>query len=155
MTIFFLDDAPQYYIKKSKTGELNEKVMIVNETGTLTSNYPNGKVALQITFNKGNKEGAFFINNDQGKPEYKAFYKDDVVHNDRIEYYANGNIYLKEHFVSNDYEGLQEYFKEDGILWIKAEYKNDELHGKTQIFTNGVLTLTKKYDSDYLVDVIK
>ena len=117
----------------------------VNETGTLTSNYPNGKVALQITFNKGNKEGEFFINNDQGKPEYKAFYKDDVVHNDRIEYYANGNIYLKEHFVSNDYEGLQEYFKEDGKPWIKAEYKNDELHGKTQIFTNGVLTLTKKY----------
>jgi len=155
MTIFFLDDAPQYYIKKSKTGELNEKVMIVNETGTLTSNYPNGKVALQITFNKGNKEGEFFINNDQGKPEYKAFYKNDVVHNDRIEYYANGNIYLKEHFVSNDYEGLQEYFKEDGKPWIKAEYKNDELHGKTQIFTNGVLTLTKKYDSDYLVDVIK
>lgn len=155
MTIFFLDDKPQYYVKKSKTGELTEKVVIENETGTLTSHYPNGKIALQITFNKGNKEGDFIINNEQGKPEYKAFYKDDVVHNDRIEYYANGNIYLKEHFVNNDYEGVQEYYKEDGKPWIKAEYKNDELNGKTQIFTNGVLTVTKKYDSDYLVEIIK
>ena len=155
MTIFFLDDAPVYYLKKSNSGELSEKVLIVNQTGTLTSNYPNGKVALQITFDKGNKQGDFVINNEQGKPEYKAFYKDDVVHNDRIEYYANGAVYLKEHFVNNDYEGVQEYYKEDGKPWIKAEYKNDELHGKTQIFTNGVLTVTKKYDSDYLVEIIK
>lgn len=155
MTISFLDGAPQYFIKKSKTGELNEKVAIINESGTLTSTYPNGKIALQITFAKGNKEGDFVINNEQGKPEYKAFYKGDVVHNDRIEYYANGTVYLKEHFTDNDYEGVQEYYKEDGKPWIKAEYKNDELHGKTQIFTNGVLTTTKKYDSDFLVEIIK
>jgi antitoxin component YwqK of YwqJK toxin-antitoxin module len=153
--VTFLNGAPLYYMKKSKTGQLDEKVEIVNETGTIISNYPNGKVAIKYTYEKGSKEGDFVINNELGKPEYVAFYKNDVVHNDRIEYYANGNIYLKEHFVDNDYEGLQEYFKEDGKPWLKAEYKNDELHGKVQIFTNGVLTTTKKYDSDFLVEIIK
>jgi len=155
VSIFYLNNAPQYYMKRSKTGQLTEKVMIVNETGIVTSNYANGKIAIQFTFDKGNKQGPLIINNELGKPEYSAFYRNDFVHNDRIEYYANGNIYVKEHFVDNDYEGLQEYFKEDGKPWIKAEYKNDELHGKTQLFTNGILTTTKKYDSDFLVDISK
>ena len=153
--INYLNDIPQYYMKKSKTGELSEKVVIVNETAKITSTYPNGKIAIQFSIDKGNKQGDFIINNEQGKPEYTAFYKNDLLNNDRIQYYSNGKIYCKEHFVQSDYEGLQEYFKEDGKPWIKAEYKSDELHGNTQIFTNGVLTTTKKYDSDYLVEIIK
>ena len=155
LIINYLNDIPQYYMKKSKTGELSEKVIIVNETAKITSNYPNGKIAIQFSIDKGNKQGEFVINNELGKPEYTAFYKNDLLNNDRIQYYSNGKIYCKEHFVQSDYEGVQEYFKEDGKPWIKAEYKNDELHGNTQIFTNGVLTTTKKYDSDYLVEIIK
>lgn len=155
VTIIYLNNVPLYYMKKSKTGQLIEKVELINESGVVTSNYPNGKIAIQFTFNKGNKEGNFIINSELGKPEYTSFYKNDLLNNDRIEYYSNGNIYLKEHFVDNDYEGIQEYFKEDGKPWIKAEYKNDELHGKTQIYTNGIITTTKKYDSDSLVEISK
>ena len=155
LIINYLNDIPQYYMKKSKTGELSEKVVIVNETAKITSSYPNGKIAIQFTLDKGIKQGEFVINNDQGKPEFTAFYKNDLLNNDRIQYYSNGKVYCKEHFVASDYEGLQEYFKEDGKPCIKAEYKSDELHGNTQIYTNGVLTTTKKYDSDYLVEITK
>ena len=155
LIVNYLNDIPQYYVKKSKMGELSEKVVIVNETAKITSNYPNGKIAIQFTIDKGNRQGEFVINNDLGKPEFTASYKNDLLNDDRIQYYSNGKIYCKEHFVLNDYEGVQEYFKEDGKQWIKSEYKNDELHGNTQIFTNGVLTTTKKYDSDYLVEIIK
>ena len=72
-----------------------------------------------------------------------------------MEYYANGNIYKKERFVNGNFEGLQEYFKEDGKPWLTAEYKNDELHGNVLIYNEGKLTTTKKYDSDELVEIIK
>lgn len=155
LIVNYLDDIPQYYMKKSKTGELTEKVLIVNQTATITSNYPNGKIAIQYSIVKGNKDGDFVINNDLGKPEYTASYKNDLLENYRTQYYTNGKIYCKEHFVKGDYDGMMEYYKEDGKPWIKAEYKNDELHGNTQIYTNGVLTVTKKYDSDFLVEIIK
>jgi antitoxin component YwqK of YwqJK toxin-antitoxin module len=70
-------------------------------------------------------------------------------------YYTNGAIYKKEHFVKNNYEGAQEYFKEDKKPWLTATYKNDELHGNTLIYKEGKLVLTKKYDSDELVEIIK
>ncbi len=155
LIVNYLDGIPQYYMKKSKTGELTDKVAIVNQTATITSNYPNGKIAIQYTINKGNKQGDFIINNDLGKPEYTANYKNDLLENYRVQYYANGKIYSKEHFVQSDYDGMQEYFKDDGKPWVRSDYKNDELHGDTQIYTNGVLTATKKYDSDYLVEIIK
>jgi len=155
VSVMYQDDVPLYYTKRSKTGQLTEKVELVNETGVITSNYANGKVAIQFTLDKGLKEGNFVINNELGKPEYTCFYTKDLLNKERIEYYPNGTIYLKERFVDNDYEGVQEYFTADGKPWIKAEYKNDELHGKTQIYTNGVLTTTKKYDSDILVEITK
>jgi antitoxin component YwqK of YwqJK toxin-antitoxin module/Tfp pilus assembly protein PilF len=155
LIVNYLDDIPQYYMKKSKTGELTDKVVIVNQTATIASNYPNGKVAIQFAINKGSRQGDFVINNELGKPEFTANYKNDLLENNRIQYYANGKIYCKEHFIQSDYDGPQEYFKEDGKPWVKSEYKNDELHGDTKIYTNGVLTVTKKYDSDYLVEIIK
>ena len=155
LIVNYLNDIPQYFMKKSKTGDLSEKVLIENQTGTITSNYTNGKTAIQFTLDKGNKQGDFIINNELGKPEYTAFYKNDLLNNYRIQYYSNGKIYCKEHFIQSDYDGTQEYFREDGKPWVKSEYKNDELHGNTQIYTNGILIATKKYDSDYLVEIIK
>ncbi|MGC4042078.1 MAG: hypothetical protein QM710_15145 [Flavobacterium sp.] len=155
LIVNYLDGIPQYYMKQSKTGDLTDKVMIADQSATITSSYPNGKISIQFTIDKGTKQGDFVINNDQGKPEYTANYKNDLLENYRIQYYANGKIYCKEHFIQSDYDGVQEYFKEDGKAWVKAEYKNDELHGDTQIYTNGVLTATKKYDSDYLVEIVK
>lgn len=142
-----------YYIKKSKTGELTEKVAIENETADITSNYPNGKPAIHFKLVKGNKEDKFAIYSSEGKPEYEAMYKNDIYNGTRIEYYPNGNIYKKEPFVNNNYEGVMEYYKEDGKPWLKATYKNDELHGPTTIYTNGVVSQTKKYDSDELVEI--
>lgn len=144
-----------YYIRKSKTGELNDKVAIENQTAQITSLYPNGKIAIQYNLNKGNNDGKFVINNVDGKPEFECDYKDNILNGDRIEYYANGKIYKKEHFANNDYDGAQEYFKEDGKQWLVVNLKNDELHGNTLIYNAGKLIETKKYDSDELVEIIR
>ena len=155
LIIGFQNNNVQYYIKKNKTGELTDKVTIENETADITSNYPNGKPAIHLKLVKGIKQDKFAIYNSNGKPEYEAMYKNDLLNGSRIEYYSNGNIYKKELFVNNDYEGVQEYYKEDGKPWLKATYKNDELQGPTTIYTNGIITLTKKYNSDDLVEISK
>ncbi|MDR7210532.1 tetratricopeptide repeat protein [Flavobacterium piscis] len=145
----------KYYIQKSKTGELNENVVIENQTAQISSSYPNGKIAIQFNINKGNTDGKFIINNNDGKPEFECTYDNNVLTGERIEYYSNGKPYKKEHFKNSEYDGLQEYFKEDGKPWAVIALKNDELHGNTLIYNAGKLTQTKKYDSDELVEIIK
>ena len=153
--IGYQNNIPRYFIRKNKTGELNEKVTIENQTAEISSSYPNGKTAIQFTFNKGSINGKFIINNIEGKPEYECTYKNNNLEGERIEYYANGKPYKKENFVNSEFEGKQLYFKEDGILIADLSFKNDELHGNTLIYTAGKLTQTKKYDSDELVEIIK
>ena len=155
LIIGYQENSIKYYIKKNKTGELNEKVDIIGETAEISSSYPNGKTAIKMQFEKGNLEGKFAINSELGKPEYEIQYQNNLMNGNRIEYYANGNIYKKEKFVNGNFDGLQEYFKEDGKPWLTAEYKNDELHGSVLIYNEGKLTTTKKYDSDELVEIIK
>ena len=145
----------KYYIQKSKSGELNEKVVIENQTAQISSSYPNGKTAIQFNLNKGNTDGKFTINSNEGKPEFECIYDNNVLTGERIEYYTNGKPYKKERFKNSEYDGLQEYFKEDGKPWAVIALKNDELHGNTLIYNAGKLTQTKKYDSDELVEIIK
>ncbi len=143
----------KHYIKKNKTGELKDKIDIQNETVSITSNYPNEKVAIKINFVKGNKEGEFIINNPDGKPTCIATYKNDLLNGTRIYYYENGNVYCKNDFIDGDYEGVQEYFTNDNKIIIRANYKNDELHGDFLIYKNGILNITKHFDSDELVQI--
>lgn len=155
LIVNYENDIPKFYIKKSKTGELNEKIVIENQTAVISSLYPNGKTAIAFKIDKGNLQGKFIINNAEGKPDYECSYKNDVLDGVRTEYYANGKIYKKEIFVNNEYDGKQEYFKEDGQLWASISIKKDELHGDSMIYNAGKLIETKKYDSDELVDIIK
>ena len=155
LTIGYQENKIIYYIKKNKTGELNEKVEINGETAEITSFYTNEKPAIKLNFVKGNLEGKLSIYNELGKPEFETTYSKNMLDGDRIEYYSNGKVYKKEHFEGNDLEGLQEYFKEDGKLWLSCEYKNNQLHGKVLIYEGGKLITTKKYDSDELVEIIK
>ncbi len=153
--IGYENNMAQYFVTKSKTGELTEKKPIINQTAEIVSYYPDGKPAIQLTLNKGQLNGKFVISSTDGKPEYECNYKNGSLEGDRFEYYTNGKVYKKEHFANNNFEGQQEYFKEDGKLWAAISYKNDELHGNTLIYNAGKLIETKKYDSDELVDIIK
>lgn len=155
LIIGYQDNSIKYYIKKNKTGELTEKVPIINETAEISSSYPNGKIAIKMQFEKGNLKGKLISNNELGKPEYEVDYSNNLLNGNRIEYYANGNVYKKEYFKDSGFEGIQEYFKEDGKPWLKAEYKNDELNGNLLIYSEGKLITTKKYNSDELVEIIK
>lgn len=155
LVIGYENNSIKYYITKNKTGELNQKTAILNETAAIKSEYPNGKIAIEINFEKGNLEGKLIVNNELGKPEFEANYTKNLLQGIRTEYYANGNVYKKEHFVNNDFEGIQEYFTQDGKIVLSSEYKNDEIHGNTLIYKEGKLITTKKYDSDALVEIIK
>ena len=155
LIIGYANNHVQYYIKRSKSGELNEKIQIKDETAEISSSYPNGKIAITLSLVKGNFEGKHIVNNELGKLEFESNYSKNQLNGERLEYYANGNLYKRERFKDNAYDGIQEYFKEDAKPWLTSTYKNDELHGNTLIYNEGKLVLTKKYDSDELVEIIK
>ena len=143
------------YSTLNKTGGFSEKIKTPTESAEITSMYPNGKVAIKVNYVKGNIDGKLIINNIEGRVEYEANYKNGLFEGERTEYYSNGKVYKKENLKNGDFEGVHTYFKEDGKPWLTANYKNDELHGDLLIYTNGVLSLTKKFDSDELVEIIK
>lgn len=145
----------KYYIKKNNAGELKDKIEIVDETVSIVSNYPNGKAAIKLQVVSGSFDGKLIINSDLGKPEIEINYNKNTFDGNRIEYYPNGNVYKKETFVNGNFEGSQEFFTADKKPWLTANYKNDELHGNTLIYVNGILSITKKYDSNELVEIIK
>jgi len=155
LTLGYENNILTYYKKLDKDGKLTEKTNVVSQTANINSTYPNGKTAIAINYEKGNIDGKFLVFNMEGKPEFEAVYDMGLLSGTRIEYYANGKIYKKENFKNSDYEGLQEFFKEDGKTWLTAEYKNDELHGLCKIYNNGILSQTKRYDSDAIVEIIK
>jgi antitoxin component YwqK of YwqJK toxin-antitoxin module/Tfp pilus assembly protein PilF len=138
-----------------KAGALTDKHDMVDQTANIVSNYANGKPAIKMNFIKGNLEGKVTIFSNEGKVEFESEYVNNILNGNRVEYYANGKVYKKEHFTNENYDGLQEYFSEDGKPIFSAEYKNDELHGNALIYANGVLSITKKYDSNELVEIIK
>jgi antitoxin component YwqK of YwqJK toxin-antitoxin module/tetratricopeptide (TPR) repeat protein len=142
-----------YYTTIGKDGKLTEKVPVNAQTAKIVSAYPNGKTALEVNIIKGSMDGKFVINSAEGKTEYESVFDMGLLTGIRTEYYANGKIYKRENFLNSNFEGLQEFFKEDGKPWLSAEYKNDQLHGLCKIYTNGTITQTQRYDSDELIEI--
>lgn len=155
LTIGYKNNAASYYIPYPTTENENKKIEIIEETAVIKATYPNGTIAIQLELKKGNLEGRLLIASENGQPEFEANYKNSLLEGERIEYYTNKRIYRKERFKEGNYEGKQEYFKEDGKPWVNLTYKNDELHGDTKIYTDGKLIVTKKYDSNELVEISK
>ncbi|HSD15120.1 MAG TPA: hypothetical protein VLB74_10765, partial [Flavobacterium sp.] len=155
LIVGYQNNAAKYYIRKGKDGQLNDKVEIINETGEISSFYPNGKLAATLTLDKGNWEGKFIINNVEGKPEIVTDYKKNFAEGERLEYYPNGKVYKVERLKAGDFDGLQEYFAENGNRIISANYKNNNLHGDVIIYKDNKPVVTKKYDTNELVQIIK
>jgi uncharacterized protein len=141
-----------YYRVLNQNKTLGDPINVSNGTFEIKSNYPNGKKAFYLKFVKEHYEDNMEIHSEDGKPCYISGFKNGVLHGDRIEYYANGNMYKKERLNYGDYQGIQEYYTEDAKPLIMASYNFDELHGEFKIYQNGVLKKTKKYDSDDLVE---
>lgn len=148
----YINNSLQYYIKLGKSGAVDDKIEIADETAQIQSVYPNGKIAMSLNIDKGNFEGKVNINSAEGNPVFESTYLHDLNNGERIEYYENGKVYKKEHIVNGNLEGTQEYFSEDGKLLISAQYKSNKRHGETIIFTKTGKTI-KKYDTDELVEI--
>ncbi|CAM3486790.1 Tetratricopeptide repeat protein [Flavobacterium longum] len=151
LTLFYENGVLKHYMKLDASGAVAQREDVSAETADIVSQYPNGKTAMQLTFKKGILEGNFVVNGTDGKPQYSAQYANNSYNGERLEYYPSGKIYKKEQFKSGKYHGKQEYFAEDGKPLFVANYAEGDLHGDFLQYTNGVLTLTKKYDTDELV----
>lgn len=155
LIIHYVNDIPVYYIGMDKLGEVNNKTLILNQTATIVSVYPNGKKAFEMNLIQGGINGKIQLFSSEGQPEFYAEYKNNNLHGNRIEYFANGKVYKKESFKDGDYHGMLEYFDDKGNKVITADYKDDSLNGLFQYYENGILKISKKYLDDELVEIIK
>jgi uncharacterized protein len=155
LVIGFQNDLPVYYKPLDSKNECSEQIAIADYTGKITSKYSNGQAAIQLEYLNGNIENLFTIYAQNGTKQYESNNKTGLFEGTRTEYYENGNVYKLERFEKNNYQGLTEYFAADGKPILKISYVDDELHGKTTVYKDGKIVLTKTYNSDELVEISK
>jgi len=147
-------DVIQYYKVLDKAGNLGEvQKTIPTADYQIVSKYPDGKTAFKLNLTKGLFDKQLEINSESGQPIYVSEFKLGLLHGKRIEYFKNGKIYKSEFLDNNHYQGVQEYFSEDGKIIISAPFNFDELHGELKVFENGKLVKHRMYDSNELVEI--
>lgn len=70
---------------------------------------------------------------------------------DQMQYYDDGNLYLKSNCLNGAINGLEQKFYPNGTLWIESQYKNGKLNGVLKEYSlNGKLTKIETYKDDLL-----
>jgi antitoxin component YwqK of YwqJK toxin-antitoxin module len=73
-----------------------------------------------------------------------------------IEYYSNGNVWIKGQKNSKGQEeGLWEFFYENGNIRVRTPYKEGEIDGIEEFDEQGNITLTRHWKDGKLIEETK
>ena len=143
-----------YKVIDKASGSLGNPVNVSRDASVaIVSNYPNGQEAFRLQVDKSIWNKTLKISDQKGNINYTCDYTDGKINGTRSEYYANGKPYKVEKFSFGEYNGDQEFFDATGNLIYSAQYKNDEMHGNLNIYKNGKLVKSKRYDSGGLTEI--
>lgn len=178
---FFIDDHPAGEFKRYYDDQTLSSILIFSNDGKeadATLFYPDGSVSARGKYVNQMKEGKwkFYSSSIPGyllnEEEYsknlrngislkfytdstiaeKAWYKNDKKEGEWIQYYANGNIFLKSYFTDGLLNGKFEVWFENGNPEITGYYKNNLREGKWIIYNEDG---TIKYEMNYTRGITK
>lgn len=127
------------------------------KNGLINTYYDNASLHTRIFYNNDIMDGlyeTYYPNDESGKPSLLAsryYMKNNKINGLRVEYYDNGQLWLKCNYKNGLKDGaFEEYYEtEDGImiLWRKGFYLNGKRNGLYQTFDiNGNVLESINYD---------
>jgi antitoxin component YwqK of YwqJK toxin-antitoxin module len=143
--------------------------------------YVNGKVAYEVNYVDGKRDGAFrwyeeengalvknvhykmghFHGSDKtyypdGTLEHEVNYEDDKKVGWQKDYYSTGQLAIIVKYVNGKKEGIQKRYNQDGTLYSEVFYKNNFKEGKEKIYDkNGKLLKAERHKLDRPIDIMK
>ena len=100
------------------------------DDGNFIARYPDGRIASQVTFVNGIKEGESRIWYSNGKFWEVSSYVNGKIHGLTIQYYNNGQMRSWGHFLNGLKVGFWRRWYENGQISAQGEYRNDVKIGK-------------------------
>jgi antitoxin component YwqK of YwqJK toxin-antitoxin module len=116
--------------------------------GFLTTYDRTGKIEFQLEYVHGDKNGIEedFYFDEQGFKKFRSRISYKMgKRNGLSEYYSDGKLTSRDHYINDEVNGISETFRE-GILLSKKSYLNDELNGVSfEYHWNGQIKLKTQY----------
>ncbi|WP_299683181.1 hypothetical protein [uncultured Dokdonia sp.] len=140
------------YSYLDKEGKELPMVALSNGTGKIISYYPNGKVAREMTYEKGNLQGAYKAYYENGNLERKHINVDDEYNGTAYTYYPNGTVKSEIQYIHGYRQGIAKNYYPNGNIKEEATYRNDERSGDTHYYNEqGKKTKTEHYFDEEIV----
>ena len=77
------------------------------------------------------EENQIITINSKTKRKQKLIYKHGLLHGEYMEWYENGNLFLKRKYVYGKLEGKSIHCDDNGKVRMQSYFKDDKLHGKS------------------------
>lgn len=97
---------------------------------TIRARYPNGKDAYTASYRNGLLHGANRLSFLSGQVYYEFHYEDGDSSGPYVYYYQNGKTREMGNFVKDEFDGVLEYYNEDGTKHLTETYRLGVRNGK-------------------------
>jgi len=140
------------YSYLDKEGNELPMIALPNGTGKIISYYPNGKIAREMTYEKGEIQGEYTAYYENGNLERKHNNVDDDYHGIAYTYYPDGTTKTETSYTYGYKQGLEKKYYPNGTIKQEINYKNDERSGKAQYYDEqGNKTKAEHYFDEEIV----
>ena len=82
--------------------------------------YPNGKVMRICTYEKGKREGEFWLYDNSGYLKSTGSHKGDLIHGEYMQFHPNGNVFFKVNCQNGLMHGVKYDYSLKGELLKKS-----------------------------------
>ncbi|GGG13982.1 hypothetical protein GCM10011344_13280 [Dokdonia pacifica] len=140
------------YSYLDKEGKELPMISLPNGTGKVISYYPNGKVARDMTYDKGYLQGEYIAYYENGNPERKHTNVDDEYNGTAYTYYPDGTLKSETQYSHGYKQGIEKKYHPNGNIKEEGNYRNDERSGDTHYYNEqGKKTKTEHYFNEEIV----
>lgn len=143
------------YTYEAENGKLLPLIPMKNGTAKITSYYPNGKKAVELSKVENVMDGKVTVYYSNGNVANEKSYDDIQLNGAFKSYYMNGKPYYIANYNDNVLDGEEKLYDENGNVIMSANYVMGELHG-TKTYndpkTGKQYTLTYQYGQLLTID---
>jgi len=145
---YYVFDKLLAYSYYGKSGELVDKIPLINETGRMVSYYESGQLSREAEIKNGEFVGKYAKYYSSGKLYSEGTYVNGEIEGHYTRYFENGNKKEDTEYLYGQYHGATISYHENGNMKMISHFINDEIHGVWKKYDNSGKVLEERYYYD-------
>jgi antitoxin component YwqK of YwqJK toxin-antitoxin module len=131
---------------------MNSRLIFILFTATFVLSFPlNSQELLNVTDQKGLKQGHWVKKDAKGKIDYEGWFKDNKPYGTFKRFYDNDSVQSVLVYNNDGTKAAATFYHSNGFIASKGNYVNQSREGKWQFFserTNGYLVCEEEYSGN-------